>query len=260
MVVTILVGVGLSFFEVDMRDLRTGKMISDLNGYYDSQNIVAVWNGNHRILSVILHKSDNHEGGPGLRLYNTVSHDDGRIWSALKPIETSEIKPSHDGYQLLDKKRQRIYVFYGYNEYVECQPCKDCPHCRGKGWETPIGELLPRPDMQLSAGYYFRYSDNFGEDWSHRILIKIRRTDIDHKNAWGGDIMGMFLCDKPQIIGGSVYMAFQKTKDGAGETEGSQVFFLKSKNLLEIDNPETDPESVKWETLPVGEFGLIDEY
>ena len=38
-------------------------------------------------LSVILHKSENHEGGPGLRLYHTFSDDGGKIWSALSPIE-----------------------------------------------------------------------------------------------------------------------------------------------------------------------------
>ena len=40
-----------------------------------------------------------------------------------------------------------------------------------------------------------------------------------------GKIIGMFLCDKPVVIEGGVYMAFQKTKDGAGETPGSEVFF-----------------------------------
>ena len=50
------------------------------------------------MLSVVLHHSFNHEGGPGLRLYQTVSYDEGKIWSKLKPIETSLIAPSHDGY------------------------------------------------------------------------------------------------------------------------------------------------------------------
>eukprot|EP00662_Eupelagonemidae_sp_cell21_P002947 gene2947-16030_t len=34
--------------------------------------------------------------------------------------------------------------------------------------------------------------------------------------------MGMFLCDKPVVISGKVYMAFQKTTDGAGETNHSE--------------------------------------
>ena len=46
----------------------------------------------------------------------------------------------------------------------------------------------------------------------------------------------MFLCDKPSVIDGSVYLAFQKTRDGAGETPGSEVFFLRSSNLLTVDD------------------------
>ena len=62
--------------------------------------------------------------------------------------------------------------------------------------------------------------------------------------------MGMFMCDKPSIIGGNVYMAFQKTVDGGGETFGSEAFLLRSKDFL------TNPEGATWETLPKGEKGL----
>ena len=44
--------------------------------------------------------------------------------------------------------------------------------------------------------------------------------------------MGAFCCDKPTIIDGMVYFAFQKTADGNGESYGSQVFFMRSKDLL----------------------------
>jgi hypothetical protein len=54
------------------------------------------------------------------------------------------------------------------------------------------------------------------------------------------------------VIGGAVYMAFQKTRDGAGETPGSEVFFLRSPDLLHVD----DPGDATWETLPDGEVGL----
>ena len=47
-------------------------------------------------------------------------------------------------------------------------------------------------------------------------------------------------------------MAFQKTTDGGGETEGSEVFFLKSPNLLQ----EKDPKNANWQTLPTGLNGL----
>ena len=73
----------------DPRCVRSGRVVSDLNGYYDSQNIIAVpikatqqsspcpclvpacdlqtpeFTGT--VLSVVLHHSHNHEGGAGLR-------------------------------------------------------------------------------------------------------------------------------------------------------------------------------------------------
>ena len=41
--------------------------------------------------------------------------------------------------------------------------------------------------------------------------------------------MGAFCCDKPTIIDGMVYFAFQKTADGNGESYGSEVFIMRSK-------------------------------
>ena len=54
----------------DPRDLKAGTIISERNGYYDSQNIVAatIPGRNAPILSVVLHHSENREGGPGLQL------------------------------------------------------------------------------------------------------------------------------------------------------------------------------------------------
>ena len=56
-------------------------MVSDRNGYYDSQNIVGVSDETGRVaLSVVLHHSENREGGPGLQLFSTRSVDGGRTW------------------------------------------------------------------------------------------------------------------------------------------------------------------------------------
>lgn len=63
--------------------------------------------------------------------------------------------------------------------------------------------------------------------------------------------MGAFCCDKPTVIDGMVYFAFQKTADGNGESYGSQVFFMRSKDLL-----AKGPEAAQWETLPRGDQGL----
>lgn len=230
---------------VDPRDLKAGHMVSDRNGYYDSQNIVAVGGQpGQPTLSVVLHHSENREGGPGLRLFSTRSIDGGRTWSPLSPIDDGA-RQSHDGYQLLHRRAdgsERIFVFYGWNE----------------GSQYPAGSPadlpeLKRTDMQLDEGYWFRVSDDGGATWGdRRWLIPVRRTRIDRDNPWGGSTMGMFLCDKPSVIDGAVYMAFQKTRDGAGETPGSEVFFLRSRNVLHVD----DLDDAEWETLPHGDVGL----
>ena len=67
--------------------------------------------------------------------------------------------------------------------------------------------------------------------------------------------MGAFCCDKPTVVDGRVYFAFQKTCDGNGESYGSEVFFMRSADLLRLDS-EGRPEDAAWETLPRGEAGL----
>ncbi len=231
---------------VDPRDLKGGHMVSDRNGYYDSQNIVAVGgrDGVPLTLSCILHHSENREGGPGLQLFGTRSTDRGRTWTPLAEVD-EPTRQSHDGYQLVHRRAdgsERIFMFYGWNQGSQYSP----------EWEARLPELR-RTDMQLDEGYWFRISHDHGATWgSERHLIPVRRTRIDRDNPWAGDTMGMFLCDKPSVIGGAVYMAFQKTVDGAGETPGSEVFFLRSRNLLHID----DLNDAVWETLPDGDVGM----
>lgn len=229
----------------DPRDLKSGWFVSDRNGYYDSQNIVAVTEADGSLgLSVVFHHSENREGGPGLRLLATHSTDRGRTWSAPVPIDEPS-RQSHDGYQLLQRMpdgSERVFVFYGWNEGSQYPPGAD-----------PSLTELRRTDMQLDEGYWFRVSHDGGRSWGdRRWSIPVRRTRIDRENPWVGSTMGMFLCDKPSVIGGAVYVAFQKTRDGAGETPGSEVFFLRSRNLLHVE----DLADAEWETLPLGDAGL----
>ena len=219
-------------------------MVSDRNGYYDSQNIVVVGPPDAPTYSVVLHHSENREGGPGLQLYSTRSIDRGRSWTPLAAVDEPS-RQSHDGYQLvqsLPDGRERILLLYGWNQGSQYPPGAD-----------PSLTPLKRTDMQLDEGYWLKVSDDFGATWSdQRWSVPVRRTRIDRDNPWGGTTMGMFLCDKPSVIGGAVYAAFQKTRDGAGETEGSEVFFLRSRNLLQAD----DLADAVWETLPLGDVGL----
>ena len=82
----------------DPRDLRNGDTISDLNGYYDSQNLVCVGQ-DPRIFPLYFTVPITGKEGPGLALYHTISKDEGKSWSPLKPIEQPYDRQSHDGYQ-----------------------------------------------------------------------------------------------------------------------------------------------------------------
>ena len=122
---------GRSRSALDPRDMKAAYVVSDDNGYYDSQNIINVFDPSvgKRVLSCVLHHSRNHEGGRGLTLSSTRSLDGGRTWSPLKPVEEpetesdcasygvvrsgDEARQSHDGYQLL--LGERILLFYGWN-------------------------------------------------------------------------------------------------------------------------------------------------
>ena len=64
--------------------------------------------------------------------------------------------------------------------------------------------------------------------------MQVRRTAVDRCNPWRGATVGAFCCDKPSVIDGAVYFAFQKTADGNGESYGSEVFFMRSKDLLSL--------------------------
>ena len=52
---------------LDSRDMKASYVVSDENGYYDSQNIISVFDNNigKHVLSCVLHHSRNHEGGKG---------------------------------------------------------------------------------------------------------------------------------------------------------------------------------------------------
>ena len=111
--------------------------------------------------------------------------------------------------------------------------------------------------MQLEEGFWMRWSDDFGQSFTGgRVLIPVRRTDIDRSNPWSGDTMGAFCCDKPSIIDNMVYFAFQKTVDGNGESYGSEVFFMRSRDLLTL-HAEKRPEDATWETLPLGDQVIL---
>jgi len=225
---------------IDPRNVHAGRVIHDVGGYYDGQSIVV--SKGSEVISLVFHHSHNHEGGPGLRLYSAYSVDKGRTWSKEVPIEDSLTMPSHDGYQLVDPNVPgKTYLIYGYND--------------GKlHYEDANGAHfdLPRGDMQCESGFKMKVSTNGGMSYGEeRFDVPVRRTKIDVENPWKGSTIGAFCCDKPVVIDGKVFFAFQKTIEGGGETPESEIFIMKSDNLLTVG-----PERAKWETLPKGDVGL----
>jgi hypothetical protein len=60
-------------------------------------------------------------------------------------------------------------------------------------------------------------------------------TRIDTANVgWRDD--GHVPCDKPSVIDGAVH-GVPEDWPMAGETEGSEAFFLRIRNLLHVDDP-----------------------
>ena len=141
--------------------------------------------------------------------------------------------------------------------------------------------------MQLDEGFWMRWSDDSGSSFTGgRVVVPVRRflqllflkstndhslplllfsfgsvanfshrTEIDRTNPWSGRTIGAFCCDKPQVIDGKVFFAFQKTPDGNGESYGSEVFFMRSPDLVRLAQAGKMEEAT-WETLPKGERGL----
>ena len=175
----------------DPRDLKAAWMVSDRNGYYDSQNLVETRDERGcSVLSVILHHSENREGGPGLQLFGTRSTDRGRTWTPLAAVEDPArqshhgrqlrepggARQSHDGYQVVRRDargRERIWLFYGWNAGSQYPP----------GVPADLTEMK-RTDMQLDEGYWVRASDDGGATWGPRALVPVRRTRIDRENPW----------------------------------------------------------------------------
>jgi len=263
----------------DPRDLKVGSVVSDLGGYYDSQNIIALYDQSLKteVFSCVLHHSFNREGGQGLCLSHCRSENGGRTWSELVPIE-DPTQQSHDGYQCL--VGDRIYLFYGWNEGTHPPPLKVVEEtiCEKSGRRKTVErhleqEKYPRTDMQLDDGFWCKWSDDFGVSFSKkRILIPVRRSVIDALNPWDGFTMGAFCCDKPTVIDGAIFFAFQKTRDGNGESYGSEVFIMRSEDFITRHwgsvssfggkkKSETEVldwlSQARWETLPKdSEHGL----
>ncbi|MEI6422590.1 MAG: hypothetical protein WCP55_10250, partial [Lentisphaerota bacterium] len=135
----------------------------------------------------------------------------------------------------------RVYIFYNHNtdnvREVKCHNGKD---------------VFQRVD---SLGHFvFKYSDDHGKSGSaKRYDIQFRLFQCDRDNVYGGSLCLFWNVGRPFTHGGSAYVPLIKVGQmGDGFFQQSEGCLLASDNLLS----ETNPEKIRWQTLPDGDVGL----
>ena len=184
-----------------------------------------------------------HEGQSGQHVVTSRSTDQGRTWSPLVDVEPPD-GPEASYAVLLKASSGRIYCFYNHNtDNRRWVIADDPPYKDGKCYRVD------------SQGYFvFKYSDDHGRTWStQRYTLPIREMAIDRENAYGGEVRFFWNVGKPIIHEGSACVSVHKVGGfGHGFFTRSEGVLLKSDNIL----TESDPDKIRWETLPDGDAGL----
>jgi hypothetical protein len=217
----------------DSRHIETGNLIP-MKNYCDQPYVVITTDGNWLC---VLTTGSGHEGAGGQHIAATISKDQGKSWSPLVDIEPSS-GPEASWVVPLIVPSGRVYAIYTYN-----------------GDEV---RSLPGSNRKIRAdmlGWYcFKYSDDNGQTWSERrYRIPIRNTAADRANQWKGEVNIFWGIDKPKISDGEVTFAF--TKLGKYMLDNGEGWMMHSDNIL----TESDPEKIRWTTLPEGEHGIRKE-
>ena len=224
---------------VDERHIDFGRKIPS-EGYCDQPYVVQTDDG---AWLCIMTTGSGHEGSKGQHVVSTRSFDQGKSWSKLVDVEPAN-GPEASYAVPLKVTSGRIYAFYNHNtDNVRKVRAANPPYTSG---------YCDRVD---SLGYFvFKYSDDGGLSWSdERYKICVREMAIDRKNADAGRIRYFWNVGKPFIHNGSAYVSLHKVGGfGDGFFTSNEGVLLKSKNLLF----ESDPNKIKWETLPEGDCGI----
>jgi len=223
----------------DWRHIQRGKVIPDLS-YSDQPFIVKTDDG---AWLCCLTTGAGHEGQSGQIVITQRSVDQGRTWEDMVHVEPAR-GPEASYAVMLKVPSGRVYIFYNHNTDNLRKAKADDPPYRG-GWCSRVDSL----------GYYvFKYSDDHGKTWSaKRYPIPVREFEIDRNNPYQGEVRYFWNVGKPFVLDGRGYVSLHKVGGlGVGFFTSNEGVLLMSENIL----TETDPEKIRWQTLPDGEIGL----
>ncbi len=223
---------------MDFRNIANGLEIPS-EGYCDQPYVVTLPD---RTWLCVMTTGPGKEGARGQHIVATRSTDYGKTWSARVDIEPSD-GPEASWAMPFVTPAGRVYVFYTYN----------ADNVREVLTGEPDGSRMGRVDTL--GEYAFTFSDDGGRTWSERRWpIPVREFAIDRRNPYRGSVRFFWGVGKPIRHGDAMLLGFSKVlrhsrADFHVETEGC---FLRSDNLL----TESDPDRIRWETLPEGEVGI----
>lgn len=222
---------------VDWRNIENGISVIPDEGYCD-QPYVVINSRNEWV--VVMTTGKGKEGELGQHIVAVISKDRGKTWSSLIDIEPSS-GPEASWVTPLLVPGGRIYVFYTYN----FENRREVLSSAG----VPIRRVDTLGKMMM------KYSDNGGYTWSQeRYEVPVRSFEIDENNIYGGKVRFFWSVAKPVIHDSLVFFPLSKVGNfGEGFMESGAGAILKSDNILF----ETNPDRIRWETLPDGNKGLL---
>ncbi len=223
---------------IDERNIINGNEIPS-EGYCDQPYVVTLPDG---AWLCVMTTGKGIEGQQGQHIVSCRSTNFGLTWSPLVDIEPAN-GPEASWAMPFVTPTGRVYVFYTYN----------ANNLRKVLSGDPDGDVVERVDAV--GEYAFKYSDDGGRTWSpQRGFIPIREFEIDRRNPYRGAVRFFWGVGKPIHHNGVMYLGFTKVlrhshQDFFVETQGC---FLRSDNIM----TESDPDRIRWQTLPEGNVGL----
>ena len=219
----------------DPRHISNGRQIAT-EGYCDQPYVVVNEDGSW---TCVMTTGAGREGQGGQHVVSIRSKDRGESWSEPVDIEPAD-GPEASWALPFKAATGRIYAFYCYNAENLRRVVSDDEHYAER--VDSLGE------------YAFKFSDDGGRTWpGRRYYIPAREMRIDRDNPYGGKVRFFWGVGKPTVVDGAMIFGFAKMRAfGHGFMAFDQSCFIRSDNIL----TETDPDKLRWETLPEGDEGL----